>query len=174
MTSNKYICWTTPLGTSIRVFAEPQESSLSWYQLCYKQWATEMNRYNGDRSVCPHLRKSGRWWGASTTFCFQTAAFFFVPNTPSPFGHEGLHPEYRFYLSFSDWNSNVQICSFASKLLRCTLYHISLVLNYDIFDDAFFHSMQRFIISLQVTESHDDFSLVLCLVFELRIWFFFS
>lgn len=97
MTSNKYICCTPPLGTSIRVFAEPQESSLSWYQLCYKQWETEMNRYNGDRSVCPHLRKSGRWWGASTTFCFQTAAFFPVPNTPSPFGHEGLHPEYRFY-----------------------------------------------------------------------------
>lgn len=82
MTSNKYICCTPPLGTSIRVFAEPQESSLSWYQLCYKQWATEMNRYNGDRSVCPHLRKSGRWWGASTTFCFQTAAFFSCPIHP--------------------------------------------------------------------------------------------
>ena len=109
--------------------------------------------------------------GPARHFVFKQLPFFPCPIHPRHLAMKGYTQNIDFIcLSVTE----IQMFKFvpsivASKLLRCTLYHISLVLNYYIFDDAFFHSMQRFIISLQVTESHDDFSLVLCLVFELRI-----
>lgn len=68
------MCFTR--GTWTRVFVGPQRTWLSWWQLCYKQWTGEMNRWN--RDACPRavLCKSRLWWD------FLTLAYLYRTQIP--------------------------------------------------------------------------------------------